>query len=285
MVFLRSGVFAVLAILSTLALPTPALSLPRSTADRLDDVAGKQIHVVYALPSDGTDRSLDTNGTLAGSVSSFQNWLVTKANGRRLRADTYTGQLDITYFVLSETDAQIRARDPYIRDFLEDEIQEDGFTHPDKLYAVYYDGTSDWSCGAGAWPPTIPGSVGALYLHGLPNYPWPCDSNSFDGTGQTPTYLEFAMLHEIMHTLGFVASCAPNHHRSGHSSDDQNDLMWSGDGYWAPGGWGALKLDSGNDDYFKHSNSACLDFDDSPFLTSQVDCFGSTATKIGRAHV
>jgi hypothetical protein len=76
------------------------------------------------------------------------------------------------------------------------------------------------------------------------------------------------MLHEIMHTLGFVDVHAPHQHLSGHVNDDANDLMWAGTGPWIPGGWSAAVLDAGNDDYFRHSNSAVLDFDDSPFLTS-----------------
>jgi hypothetical protein len=44
-------------------------TLPRSTVDRPDDISGSQVHVVYAIPSDGTDRELDTNGVIAGTVA------------------------------------------------------------------------------------------------------------------------------------------------------------------------------------------------------------------------
>ena len=46
--------------------------------------------------------------------------------------------------------------------------------------------------------------------------------------------------------------------------------MWAGDGPWVPGGWGAVVLDEGNDDYFEAGVDGCLDFSDSPFLTGWV---------------
>ena len=142
-----------------------------------------------------------------------------------------------------------------------------GFNAPNKIYAVYYDGRSKTACGGGAWPPTLPGNVAALYLNGLPNDPNPCRNNNFASAGGPPTYWEFAMLHEILHTLGFVATCAPNHTRAGHTSENDNDLMWAGDGNWLPDGYQAAVLDFGRNDYYDHSNTGCLDFADSTFLT------------------
>jgi hypothetical protein len=253
------------------AKPTsPALGppLPRLSADRPDDARGKaQIHALYVLPSDGADRALDTSGTLRNSVLSFENWLAGKAKGRFLRLDTFEGSLDVTFVRLARTDAEIAAFGAFMRDEIEAEIEAAGFTDENKIYAVYYDGTSTFSCGGGAWPPTLPGSVAALYLNGLPESPVPCASNQFAGPGGAPTYLEFAMLHEIMHTLGFVPTCAPNQWRAGHVSDDPDDLMWAGDSAWVPSGWSNVVLDSGNDDYYKSRIRGCLDFNRSRFLT------------------
>jgi plastocyanin len=246
--------------------------LPRATADRIDDVVGPQVHLMYVLPSDGTDRALDTDGTIAGSVSSFQTWLAARTGDRALRFDTYGGSLDITFFRLARTDATIESFDAFVRDEIEDETTAAGFDAPGKIYAVYYDGMSNWSCGGGAWPPTLVGNVAALYLNGLYDSEVPCRDNPFAGPGDPPAYAEFAMLHEIMHTLGFVATCAPNHTRSGHTSDNANDLMWAGDGYWAPGGWGAMVLDDGHDDYYGHRNGSCRDFDDSAYLGVNPTC-------------
>ena len=222
---------------------------------------------MYVLPSDRPDRSFDLDGTLAGSVESFQGWLADKTGGQALRLDTHEGALDVTFLRLDQTDAEVAAQGAFVRDLLEDELDAAGFDDPDKLYAVYYDGTSTFACGGGAWPPTLPGNVAAMYLNGLPAGPVPCASNPFASASQPPTYQEFAMLHEIMHTLGFVPTCSPNHWRAGHVSDEPNDLMWAGDGPWVPGGWGAVVLDEGNDDYFEAGVDGCLDFSDSPFLT------------------
>jgi hypothetical protein len=241
--------------------------LPRSTLDRRDDSRKAQIHVMYVLPSDRADRALDTDGTLKNTVSSFQGWLLDKTRGRWLRFDTFEGSLDITFLRLSRTDAEIRSYGAFVRDQIEAEIKAAGFNASNKIYAVYYDGTSDHACGGGAWPPTLPGTVAAMYLNGLPASAAPCASNQFAAAGAPPTYLEFSMLHEIMHTLGFVPTCAPHHWRAGHVFDNPNDLMWAGDGPWIPDGWANVVLDSGNDDYYRAHIRGCLDFARSPFLT------------------
>ena len=266
------------ALLSTafvsLAAATPVTygpDLPRSTTDRADEVSGKQIHVIYVLPSDGTDRALDTDGTLKNSISSFQTWLASETGDRPLRFDTYQGSLDISFYEMSRTEADIESEDQFVRDAIEDETIAAGFNAPNKIYAVYYDGTSNFSCGGGAWPPTLQGNVAALYLDGLPTADNPCSDNDFAAAGGAPTYWEFGMLHEIMHTLGFVPTCAPNHHRAGHVSDDGNDLMWAGEGNWFPDGYASAVLDAGNDDYYGHSDGGCLDFSDSTFLIGNTD--------------
>ena len=77
----------------------------------------------------------------------------------------------------------------------------------------------------------------------------------------SPAYLEFAMLHELLHALGMTPACAPNHHRAGHTSDSNTDLMYAGDQPWFPS-----VLDLGNDDYWRHGNGDCVDLADSAFL-------------------
>lgn len=240
--------------------------LPRAEVDRADDVSGAQVHLVYAVPLDGADRGLDTDGTIRRTVTSFQTWLEGKTGGRPLRLDTSQGSLDTSFVRLSRTDEEIAESGAFVRDEIEDELKAAGFDAPNKIYAVYYDGTSNHACGGGAYPPSLPGSVAALYLKGLPDGPVPCSSNSFAGEGGAPTYLEFAMLHEVLHTMGLVPSCAPHQHRAGHVSDDADDLMWAGDGQWVPSGWSAVELDAGNDDYFRTGSTSCMDLDKSPYL-------------------
>jgi hypothetical protein len=239
-------------------------ALPRATADRPDDVMGPQIHVVYAVPSDGEDRRFDDNGALEGSVTSFQRWLAQETGGPTLRMDTAQGSLDVTFVRLDATDAQLASRGAFVRDGIEAELRAKGFTASGKLYAVYYDGTSTFACGGASWPPVIPGNVVAMYLRGLASSSTPCSSNSFVGANDAPGYWEYAMLHDIVHGLGFVPQCAPNHHRTGHVTSPNNDLMWAGDvGHWEF----PPKLDVGRDDYYGHNRTDCPDLADSPYLT------------------
>jgi hypothetical protein len=218
---------------------------------------------MYVLPSDGVDEALDTNGRIATSGYAFNRWLLNQTGGRWLRIDTVGGLPDIGFFRLSRTDAQMRALDPYIRNYIEDDLRAAGQIRDDKLYAVYYGGSSGYSCGGGAWPPALVGNVGAMYLKGEPPGAPTCASNPLGASVESPGYLDFAMLHELMHTLGFVATCAPHHHLSGHVSDSSTDLMWSGNDFWHL----PPLLDIGRDDYYQHTNSACADFSKNAFLT------------------
>jgi len=233
----------------------------RQNADQPDEQSGYQVHVMYVLPSNGVDRELDTNGTLANSVGSFQNWLTQQTGEAQLRFDTFEGRLDISFYRLARSDATIASFREYVRDQVQNDLQAAGFNQPNKLYAVYYDGTSTWACGGGAWPPALIGNAAMLYLQGLPDSSFPCNANVFaDSPTAPPGYLEFAMLHEIFHTLGAVAECAPHHILSGHVSDGNTDLMYAGSESWYP-----AELDIGRDDYWGH-NATCVDLSDSIFM-------------------
>ena len=243
--------------------PTPAPIGQRSFRDRPDVSSSYQIHVMYVLPSDGVDEKLDTNGAIETSVAAFQRWLEGQTGGRSLRMDTYQGALDITFFRLNQSDSQIRSYGIFVRDEIEDELIAAGFNRANKIYAVYYGGGSDHACGAGPWPPDLPGNVAALYLRGMPPGAPACATNRFASSEDTPGYWEFSMIHEILHVMGVVAICAPNHTLRGHVSDDPRDLMYAGDQPWDI--WN-MALDVGRDDYFNHGNDNYLDLSNSVFL-------------------
>lgn len=245
--------------------PTSCDPAERQTRDRADEVAGYQIHVVVAVPSDGEDRQLDSGGVLAATVGVWNGWLDDAAGGSHLRLDTCDGELDVTFVRLDKTDGEIAARGAYVRDEIEALMRAAGQIADDKIYPVYYDGSSTYSCGGGAWPPALRGQVAALYLHGAPEGAPPCDTNPFAGAGDPPGYLEFAMLHEIVHTLGMVAEAAPNHNLSGHTGDSPTDLMYSGVSPWQPS-----VLDIGQNDYFAHGQ-AWPDLSKSAFLDPTPD--------------
>jgi PASTA domain/Divergent InlB B-repeat domain len=249
-----------------------AAALPRSTADRPDDFHGLQVHLLYALPSDGVDRSFDTDGSIENSVAAFQRWLFVQS-GRRLRVDTHQGGLDISFIRLQQTDAAIAAQGSLALEALAPQVNA-VFNAPGKLYAVYYDGSNPVVCGNAKWPPNWPGNVAAFYLRGLGGG---CFSQGFPPPGGDPNYPTFALFHDVMHPMGIVGTCAPNHYGTnpGHVSDSNIDLMYAGPQPWYPS-----VLDIGRDDYFRHSPSACLDLQTVGFLTADID-FQLAVTRAG----
>ncbi|HEY4057892.1 MAG TPA: hypothetical protein VGM39_14860 [Kofleriaceae bacterium] len=236
----------------------------RNTTDQPDEAQGYQVHAIYAIASDGTDRNYDTDGHIANSVAAWNKWFGTASgDGRKFRLDTYNGALDITFARLPETEAQLSAQGAFIRDHIENDLQAGGQIKATKIYAVYYDGPTTFSCGGGAFPPTLIGHVGAFYLKGaIPSAPT-CDSNPWAGPNGTPGYREFAMIHELFHVIGAAPICAPHQvtDMNGHTSDGATDLMYAGNLPWNPS-----QLDIGHDDYFDTTSSTCLDVADSVFI-------------------
>ena len=230
----------------------------RSTTDRTPDEAqGRQIHVMYVVPSDGVDDHLDQTATLEASLKIANEWFKTQTGGKGLRFDTYGGgKLDATFLKLTKTDAEMNVSGGNVRAKLESQLYLNGFNSPDKLYLVYYGGDGD-GCGRGAWPPTLPGSVGALYVGAAAG----CTNQPFAVGAQPPSFLEFLAVHEALHVLGFVPACAPHHTESGHIGDSVQDLMYSGPQAWQPS-----TLDVNHDDYFGAAVAGCRDLSNSSFL-------------------
>jgi hypothetical protein len=228
--------------------------------DQPDDASGYQVHVLYVLPSDGVDDGLDLNGTIATSVAACQQWFAGQMGGRQLRFDTYQGAPDITFFRMSRTDAQIRGYGASVRGQIEHELLGAGFNLPNKVYAVYYGGGNDVSCGSAAWPPIIPGHVCALYLRGTPPDRSPCSSAPITSAISAPGYWEFGLGQVILNVLGFVPTTSP-HFWGAHVLDDPRDLMYAGPLPWQP-----AVLDAGHDDYFEHGIWGVLDLAQSAFI-------------------
>lgn len=234
---------------------SPRCTSERTDVDRPDDVDGYQIRAMYVLPSDGKDERHDLEGRIEQSVRAWNDWLGAESGGKKLRLDTCDGKLDIGFKRLSKTDAEIVAKGAYVREAIEAELPKRG----KKIYAAYYGGGSTYSCGGGAWPPELVGHVGAMYLHGTPPGPYPCDSHTLARADDG--YFEFGMLHEIFHTLGAAATCAPHQIERGHVSEDPTDLLYRGPEFWKPS-----VLDLGRDDYWGHSKPGCLDVSKSVFV-------------------
>jgi hypothetical protein len=213
----------------------PKAPVNRSNIDQPDDVPGSQVHVIYAIPGDGVDRAMDLSETLANTTGSFNNWLAGQTGGRRLRFDTYEGSLDISFVKLPKTDAAYDAFGQRKRDNIEADLTGLGLLKPNKIYAVYYDGNNANTCADAPHPPALPGQVAVLYLRGaVPGFK-PCHENAFAASAAAaPGYLDFTMLHELLHTLGAVDDRAPDAVLNGHVGLDPADLMYAGPLAWDP---------------------------------------------------
>ena len=265
-------------VLTTLRCP-----VTRVTIDRPDESSLPRVRLMYVIPSDRPDESLDVNGKICNSALKFNAWLQAQT-GRRLRLDASNGELDIGFYRLGLTNAQMRgtgnAGDPatgiaYVRERIERELSNAGLLlASDKLYAVFYGGESAYACGGAAYPPALIGQVIAMYLKGIVGGP-SCEARPWGQPTGGLGYFDWAMLHDLLHGLGIVPTAAPNHHSSGHafdvsSSQPELDLMYSprpgqNDPGWnidAPAG---LVLDLNRDDYFSHGASQ-VDLSKSAFL-------------------
>lgn len=241
----------------------------RAMGDRPDDSSYDQIRFLYVVPSDVADSGLDTSGKICNSIRAVATWFHAQT-GSYLRIDTAGGLIDIGFLRLAKTDVEMRGNDAsnntidngiaFVRERIEREMVAAGLVATNKLYGVFYDGTSSWSCGGGAYPPVIEARVGAMYLRAIPpgqsvacgsSFPW-------GQASLVPNYIDYGILHELVHSMGIVASTSPNQHSSGHVFDStqakpNTDLMYSPRPSMPDPGWatyGNLFIDLGGDDYF-----------------------------------
>jgi hypothetical protein len=218
----------------------------RTTADRPDDTTLPQVKFLYVLPSDAPDRNFDTDRTIHRTVSSWQRWFAGQANGRHFRFDTFQGALDIAFARMARTEAQYASYGIAMRDSLEKDLAGLGFNSATKAYAVYFDGVNTTACGSAPRPPALPGRIAGLYLRGTIPGAAACATNPLAPSATAaPGYLEFVMLHEVLHILGVVDAGAPNHAFDGHVGHDPRDLMYAGTQPWAPS-----QLDATRTNYF-----------------------------------
>ncbi len=227
-------------VLPAYDITTQALT-ERAHQDRPDDFEGPQIHVVYAVPEDAPDRGLDLSGALEESVAAIQDW-IRQDIGYELNLDTHGGRPDVTF---------VRLLTPYSDSFFDiaEGLDLALDLQPDKKYLVF---VAAWGAAGIA-----DDSVAAVYL------------DRYSGLGLVETFpiesvfrithRETVALHEILHTFGAVAECAPHADASFHVNDTPADLMWP---YLSEDGF---RIDVGRDDYFDHHGDDCLDTADSPY--------------------
>ncbi len=222
-------------------------------ADRVPNgVAGNPVHWIYLIPSDSADNLATVAGTMQSDAEQIDAWWRGQDSTRTPRNDVTTfscgTQLDVTTVRSTRSGAELT---PISGRFaaIVDTLGRAGFTSSLTKYLVYYDGPIDDDniCGQG-------GSDGSGFGVAVVYY------RSCAGVSTAAV-----AAHEFLHTIGAVPSAAPNDcpgDDSGHTCDDQSDLM-----YPAIGGepLSAKVLDPGRNDYYGHSGG-WLDTQDSAWL-------------------
>ncbi|KAA0254066.1 MAG: hypothetical protein EDM79_20975, partial [Chloroflexi bacterium] len=223
----------------------------------------------------GTDHQRDLDGKIDVTVDTINRWFAGQSGGSKFRFDTYQGELDITFVQIDLTSQQVIDASVsqyggkyWIRDILEAELVKTGLFQPGKIYVSMFEINSHPStCADAAHPDDLMGRMAGLYASAILDNGYDCASETF-GAGQT--YTDMGVIHEIVHTLGFAASCGANPASAenfSHTGDDNADLMWAPDAT-STLGWETdrMVLDPGNDDYFNHDIPNCPDLADSAFL-------------------
>lgn len=226
----------------------------RATVDQPDDQAGWQVHPVYLLPADGQDDLLDTDGQIAASVASWNGWFASQADNSHLRLDTCGGLLDTTFFRLAKTDDEYALMDVDRLGAFTTELTAAGLVAPQKVYALYYDGTT-LAVNVPGGRGFASGLFGSLFLR----CPSGCDVTQLGTTAPLGDVYDVVMMHEVLHAMGFVNRCSP-HHSGPHVSDETSDIMFM----WFPPA--PRTLDANHDDYYKANVPDCNDLSRSPVL-------------------
>jgi hypothetical protein len=218
-----------------------------------DAVGGRQIHVVYAFPSDGADGFATLAGPIASDVAAMDAWWRREDPSRTPRFDVYAfpeclpgfGQLDISRVQLSQPSSYYAPTSTRMARIVFE--LDRTFADPSKKYLVYYDGAIEEPrlCGQSIVSP----DAGGRYAYSVV-YAQACRADI--GTGVVTANVA---LHELTHNLGAVPPDGPPNACSGdtaHVCDDPDDLMYP---YTKGQGLNAVKLDAGHDDYYAHGHS------------------------------
>ena len=220
---------------------------------RPDAVGGRQIHVVYAFPSDGADRFTELAGPITSDVTAMDAWWRREDPTRTPRFDLFAfpgcaagfEQLDLSRVQLSQPASYYAPTSTRMARivFELDRV----FADPAKKYLVYYDGLVEEPrlCGQSIVSP----DEGGRYAYSVV-YAQACRADI--GTGVVTAGVA---LHELAHNLGAVPPGGPPNACPGdtaHVCDDVDDLMYP---YTKGQGLNAVKLDVGHDDYYAHGQS------------------------------
>lgn len=254
--------------------------------DRVRDrMGGPQVHVVYAIPSDGQDRFAELASPIATDIANIDAWWRREDPAKAPRFDLFEfpacesrfGLLDLTFARLPDSAASLldlNGRFERIATRLG--APPFDLSELNKKYLVFYDGVvaDDGVCGTGTGAPTIGGrfSYAVVYLRGS------CDAPVGVGRGAA-----FIAAHELLHALGALPDGAPHAcpGDDGHPCDGSTDVLST---FYNGGPLDGAVLDVNHDDYYGHSGP-WFDVQDSRWLLAAQAQFALTLAITGRGRI
>lgn len=225
-----------------------------SPIDRPDVITGRQIHVIYAVASDGSDTFPAVSQTMTTDVASITSWWQGQDPTRIPNFDQAAFAagtcLDLSVVRLPVAQAALTgAGAENAFQLVGNELEAAGFQNPYKKYLVYYDGppVQDDVCGTGGGEFATGPAFAIVWLQGCPGIP-----------------TDSIAAHELLHALGALPAGAPHAcpGDSGHPCDSPLDVLYP---YNSGLPLSQLYLDWGHDDYYAHSGS-WIDIQDSLWL-------------------
>ena len=207
------------------------LAGPQSSADRKPDLlAGDQVGVIYAHPSDQPDQIGVFGNLIATDLASADAWWrQQELSTRTLRFDLFAfpncsgmGRLDIVDLTLPHDAAYYRTlgsgSDARYNRLRTDISAVPSLASPYKKYVVYFDGPAD--------SPNTCGQGGGDYLHG-PDYAFVYVQTCSLMTDNA--FRAHVAVHELLHAMSAVPADAPNEcppPDDGHVCDSMQDILY-----------------------------------------------------------
>jgi hypothetical protein len=258
----------------------------RSFKDKLDLYAGNQFHPIYLLPCERDDREYDINNKIESSLVAINYWLKEQTLNQKIKFDrNIDGEIDITFLRVNKTmdwfgDLHNKDKTKNITEVsnkIEKLINDNSnlfYNFSSKKFIIFFEGWEkrkyiDYDiCGKSRFD----GNIAIYYTYSrfkkyigddliLSNNEriFSCTNKDHlnDINDKTFGDAEATILHEMIHSLGYPASCAKNN-KSFHISDNKNDIMHKNSG--------KIYLDFNNDDYYNHQQKNCPDLKNSKFL-------------------
>ena len=258
----------------------------RSFKDKLDLYEGNQFHPIYLLPCERDDREYDINNKIKSSLLAINYWLKEQTISQEIKFDrNIDGDIDITFLRVNKTmdwfgDLHNKDKTKNITEVsnkIENLINDNSniFNNfSSKKFIIFFEGWEkrkyiDYDiCGKSRFD----GNIAIYYTYSrfkkyigddliLSNneriFSCTHEDHLNDNNDKTFGDAEATILHEMIHSLGFPASCAKNN-KSFHVNDDKNDIMHKQSG--------KIYLDFNNDDYYNHQQKNCPDLKNSKFL-------------------